>query len=44
MSGYTANAIAHNGVLDEDVLFIQKPFSMQAFAAKVRKAIEENAN
>ncbi len=41
MSGYTANAIAHNGVLDEDVLFIQKPFSMHDLAVKVGEAIEQ---
>ena len=37
-SRYTANVIAHRGVLDQAVLFIQKPFSMQGLAAKVREA------
>ncbi|HBA87585.1 MAG TPA: hybrid sensor histidine kinase/response regulator [Geobacter sp.] len=40
MSGYTANVIAHHGVLDEGVHFIQKPFSVSEFAAKVRAALE----
>ena len=40
MSGYTANVIAHQGVLDEDVNFIQKPFSKQELAAKVREALD----
>ncbi|MDZ7833518.1 MAG: PAS domain S-box protein [Desulfobacterales bacterium] len=39
MSGYTADVIAHKGVIDEGVQFIQKPFSMQELAVKVRKAI-----
>jgi YesN/AraC family two-component response regulator len=36
MSGYTANVIAHHGVLDEGVNFIQKPFSLNDLAAKLR--------
>jgi len=39
MSGYTADVIAHHGVLDEGVQFIQKPFSMHALAAIVRKVL-----
>jgi len=41
MSGYTSDVIAHHGVLDEDVLFIQKPFSMQDLAVKIREALEQ---
>jgi PAS domain S-box-containing protein len=40
MSGYTADVIAHHGVLDKDVLFIQKPFCIQDLAQKVRQALE----
>lgn len=39
MSGYTANVIAHHGVLDEEVHFIQKPFTMKDIAEKVREAL-----
>jgi two-component system cell cycle sensor histidine kinase/response regulator CckA len=38
-SGYSANTIAHHGVLDEGVHFIQKPFSMHDLAVKVREAL-----
>jgi len=41
MSGYTADVIAHRGVLDEGVNFIQKPFSMKELAVKVREALSE---
>ena len=40
MSGYTANVIAHHGVLDEGVNFIQKPFSRENFGAKVREVLD----
>ncbi len=40
MSGYTANAIAHHGVLDEGVHFIQKPFRSKDLAAKVRTILD----
>jgi two-component system cell cycle sensor histidine kinase/response regulator CckA len=39
MSGYTDNVIAHHGVLNEGVHFIQKPFSIKSLAAKVREAL-----
>jgi PAS domain S-box-containing protein len=40
MSGYTANVIAHHGVLDAGVQFIQKPFSKKDLATKVRQTLD----
>ncbi|MFZ5571914.1 MAG: PAS domain S-box protein [Thermodesulfobacteriota bacterium] len=42
MSGYTADVIAHHGVLDEGVHFIQKPFRIDELAEKVRSAMAPN--
>lgn len=42
MSGYTNNVIAKHGVLDEDVHYIQKPFSIQDLADKVRETLESD--
>ena len=39
MSGYTANVIAHHGVLEEGVHFLEKPFLMTDLAANIRKAL-----
>ncbi len=41
MSGYTASVIAHQGVLDETVAFIQKPFSMADLTMKVREVLDK---
>ena len=41
MSGYTANVIAHRGMLgEEDTAFLQKPFSINALTVMVRQVIE----
>jgi FixJ family two-component response regulator len=40
MSGYTADVIAHRGVLEQGVPFIQKPFSREDLATKVRDALD----
>lgn len=39
MSGYTADVIAHHGVLDQGVHFIQKPFSKKKLAVKIREVL-----
>ena len=40
MSGYTADVIAHHGVLEPGVHFIQKPFSKLELSQKVRQALD----
>ena len=42
MSGYTADLIAHHGVLDDGVHFIQKPFSFPDLVAKVQETLGGN--
>ncbi len=39
MSGYTADVIAHHGILGKGVHFIQKPFSTLHLAAKIREVL-----
>ena len=41
MSGYTSNVIVNRGVLDEDVVLLQKPFSKNELAAKVKDVLTQ---
>ena len=40
MSGYSDEVIAHHGVVETGVYFIQKPFSVKALVGRVRDALE----
>ena len=40
MSGYTENAIAHHGVLDKGINFIQKPFTASELAKEIRRILD----
>jgi PAS domain S-box-containing protein len=40
MSGYTANVIAYLGILNEDMHLVQKPFSFNILAEKVRGILD----
>jgi hypothetical protein len=41
MSGYTDNTIVHHGVLEEGIEFIQKPFTVEGLARKVREVLDK---
>ncbi len=40
MSGYTDDAIVHHGVLEADLLFMQKPFTPRTLLRKVRETLD----
>jgi YesN/AraC family two-component response regulator len=42
MSGYSANVITQQGVLNDGVAFMQKPFSMNELAEKIRGVLDDN--
>ncbi len=39
MTGFTRNAIVHNGILDAGVTFLAKPFTLDDLAKKVHQAL-----
>ncbi len=39
-TGFTKNAVVHNGVLDHGVDFIAKPFTIDMLAAKIREVLD----
>lgn len=41
MSGYTANAVVHHGVVEATVAFIQKPFPVKTLVEKIRQILNE---
>jgi FixJ family two-component response regulator len=40
MSGYTDNVIGENGILEEGLCFLQKPFAPQALTQRVRETLD----
>ena len=38
-TGYTRNAVVHNGVLDPGVNFIAKPFAFDQLGQKIREVL-----
>jgi DNA-binding response OmpR family regulator len=40
MSGYSENAIAHNGTLDPGINLLQKPFTLPALRTRVRQVLD----
>ena len=41
-TGFSRNAMIHNGVIDPDVNFLPKPFTVENLARKVRSVLDEN--
>jgi signal transduction histidine kinase/CheY-like chemotaxis protein len=42
-TGFTKNAVVHNGALDHDVHFLAKPFTLEQLAAKLRELLDGEA-
>jgi CheY-like chemotaxis protein len=44
MSGYAADVITHQGVLEEGVAFMQKPFATNELAKKIREVLDNSSS
>jgi PAS domain S-box-containing protein len=44
LSGYTEDAIIHEGVLEPGTAFLQKPFTLQSLSRKVREVLRGDAS
>jgi DNA-binding NtrC family response regulator len=40
MSGCSSDIMTHHGVLEKEITFIQKPFTMEQFSHLIRQALE----
>ena len=43
VSGYTSETIAHHGIMNEHVHFLQKPFDIRSLSNKVREALGKHS-
>jgi CheY-like chemotaxis protein len=43
MSGYTDQAVVRHGILDDDAVLLQKPFSLATLASKLREILTTEA-
>jgi hypothetical protein len=43
MSGYTDQAIVHQGILDSGAVLLQKPFTLATLAMKLREILATEA-
>jgi hypothetical protein len=42
MSGYADEAIVHHGILGRGMVLLQKPFTLNSLALKVRETLDQN--